>query len=42
MTSGIGTVRCWGICGNGRCGYGSAENIGDDDTPATAGNVPVL
>ncbi len=34
-----GTVRCWGYGANGRLGYGNTENVGDDETPATAGPV---
>ena len=37
-----GAVRCWGICGNGRCGYGYSAQIGDDEQPASAGDVPIL
>ena len=32
-----GNVRCWGYAGNGRVGYCSAEDIGDDETPGSAG-----
>ncbi len=34
-----GTVRCWGYGRNGRLGYGSSDNVGDDETPAS---VPVV
>jgi alpha-tubulin suppressor-like RCC1 family protein len=34
-----GNVRCWGSGLNGQLGYGNLDNIGDDETPATAGNV---
>jgi len=34
-----GLVHCWGVGGAGRLGYGHTENIGDDDTPTTAGPV---
>lgn len=34
-----GDVRCWGIGSYGKLGYGSTESIGDDETPASAGNV---
>jgi alpha-tubulin suppressor-like RCC1 family protein len=37
-----GSVRCWGVGGSGQLGYGSTENIGDDETPASAGDVPYL
>jgi hypothetical protein len=36
-----GTVRCWGTNALGSLGYGSFLVIGDDETPATAGDVPV-
>ncbi|MCP9491948.1 MAG: hypothetical protein MSC31_19045 [Solirubrobacteraceae bacterium MAG38_C4-C5] len=34
-----GNVRCWGFAGNGQLGYGNTENIGDDESPDTAGPV---
>jgi alpha-tubulin suppressor-like RCC1 family protein len=37
-----GAVRCWGLGTSGALGYGNTDNIGDDETPATAGDVPVL
>lgn len=37
-----GTVRCWGSSETGQLGYGNTINIGDDETPALAGDVPVL
>ncbi|HWB74309.1 MAG TPA: hypothetical protein VG755_05125 [Nannocystaceae bacterium] len=37
-----GTVRCWGLNGAGQLGYGDLENIGDDETPAEAGAVPIF
>jgi cysteine-rich repeat protein len=36
-----GTVRCWGESNNGQLGYGNNIRIGDDETPASAGPVPV-
>ena len=38
-----GDVRCWGLGGNGRLGYGNQDGIGDDpgETPASAGPVPL-
>jgi cysteine-rich repeat protein len=36
-----GTVRCWGSGFNGKLGYGSQNHIGDNEQPATAGNVDV-
>lgn len=35
------TVRCWGDGTFGQLGYGNTATIGDDETPATAGDVPV-
>ncbi len=34
-----GTVRCWGLNSSGQLGYANANNIGDDESPATAGPV---
>jgi alpha-tubulin suppressor-like RCC1 family protein len=36
-----GSVRCWGDGSDGKLGYGNEENIGDDETPASAGAVDV-
>jgi len=36
-----GNVRCWGAGSFGRLGYGNTNDIGDDETPASAGDVPV-
>jgi hypothetical protein len=36
-----GAVRCWGQGEEGRLGYGNARSIGDDETPASAGDVAV-
>ena len=36
-----GAVRCWGRAKDGRLGYGDTENVGDDETPASAGDVPL-
>jgi cysteine-rich repeat protein len=36
-----GNVRCWGFGANGRLGYGNIDDIGDDETPASAGNVNI-
>jgi alpha-tubulin suppressor-like RCC1 family protein len=34
-----GRLRCWGWGANGRLGNASTHSVGDDDTPAMAGNV---
>jgi alpha-tubulin suppressor-like RCC1 family protein len=34
-----GTVRCWGVNNVGQLGYGNTNNIGDNETPASAGPV---
>ena len=34
-----GNVRCWGYGANGRLGYCSQANVGDDEVPAAAGPV---
>ncbi len=36
-----GAVRCWGRGAAGQLGYGNTSNIGDDEAPATAGDVNV-
>lgn len=36
-----GAVRCWGNGNAGRLGYGNTNAIGDDETPASAGDVPI-
>jgi len=36
-----GTVRCWGLSFNGQLGYGNTNRIGDDETPASAGDVDI-
>ncbi len=38
-----GRVRCWGVAEGGRLGYGPSvtEDIGDDETPASVGDVPL-
>jgi cysteine-rich repeat protein len=37
-----GSVRCWGHAGEGRLGYGNLTFIGDDETPASVGDVPLF
>jgi hypothetical protein len=34
-----GAVRCWGHGNDGQLGYGSTDNIGDDETPGSVGPV---
>src|SRR5690606_26829749 len=36
-----GRVRCWGQGSWGKLGYGNTNNIGDDEEPASAGDVKV-
>ncbi|MBK8263885.1 MAG: DUF4215 domain-containing protein [Nannocystis sp.] len=36
-----GKVRCWGGGTLGQLGYGNVNNIGDNETPASAGDVKV-
>jgi alpha-tubulin suppressor-like RCC1 family protein len=36
-----GEIRCWGNGADGRLGYGNINNVGDDETPASVGNVNV-
>ena len=36
-----GKVRCWGGGASGELGYGNINNIGDNETPASAGDVMV-
>lgn len=38
---GTGHLRCWGFGTPGQLGYGNTGDIGDDETPASAGNVDV-
>ena len=37
-----GAVRCWGSNENGELGYGAIGDVGDDETPASVGDVPCL
>jgi alpha-tubulin suppressor-like RCC1 family protein len=36
-----GSVRCWGSASSGQLGYGNTNTIGDNETPASAGDVSV-
>lgn len=37
-----GAVRCWGYAERGELGYGTTNNVGDDETPASVGDVSVF
>jgi alpha-tubulin suppressor-like RCC1 family protein len=37
-----GSVYCWGLGLDGRLGYGNEASIGDDESPASVGPVPLL
>jgi alpha-tubulin suppressor-like RCC1 family protein len=34
-----GRVRCWGLASDGQLGYANTTNIGDNETPDSAGPV---
>ncbi|MEM6290487.1 MAG: hypothetical protein AAGA54_04450 [Myxococcota bacterium] len=36
-----GRLRCWGNNTHGQLGYGNLEAVGDDETPAEVGDVPI-
>ncbi len=36
-----GAIRCWGAGADGRLGYGNTQDVGDDETPASVGDVPL-
>jgi len=36
-----GNMRCWGYNAHGQLGYGNTTQIGDNETPASAGDVAV-
>lgn len=36
-----GNVRCWGAGSSGQLGYGNINSIGDNEAPASAGDVPL-
>lgn len=36
---GNGAVHCWGRASTGAPGYGNTSDIGDNETPAAAGDV---
>ena len=35
------TVRCWGWGGSGQLGYGNTDNVGDNETPSSVGDVNI-
>jgi alpha-tubulin suppressor-like RCC1 family protein len=37
-----GAIRCWGSGVHGKLGYGNEDNIGDNEHPAAAGDVPYI
>jgi hypothetical protein len=37
-----GAVRCWGSGSDGQLGYGNTRNVGEDESPAAAGDVDVV
>lgn len=37
-----GALRCWGQGADGRLGYGNEAHVGDDESPASVGDVPVI
>jgi alpha-tubulin suppressor-like RCC1 family protein len=39
--SAVGKVRCWGTASSGALGYGNSNNIGDDELPYVAGDLPL-
>lgn len=41
VVSESGGLRCWGTGAQGRLGYGGSADVGDDETPADVGDVPV-
>lgn len=39
VLSGTDDLRCWGHNNYGQLGYGNTTRVGDDETPASVGNV---
>lgn len=40
-TTSAGAARCWGRGATGALGYGSPQDVGDDESPAAVGDVPL-
>ena len=36
-----GAVRCWGLGIDGQLGYANVDDVGDDELPSAAGDVPL-
>jgi cysteine-rich repeat protein len=36
-----GRIRCWGHNGGGQLGYGINDDVGNDETPSSAGDLPL-
>lgn len=36
-----GALRCWGKSNYGQLGYGNTASVGDTETPASVGDVPL-
>jgi alpha-tubulin suppressor-like RCC1 family protein len=41
LTFPSGALRCWGVGGSGRLGYGNTDNVGDGEAPGSVGPVIV-
>lgn len=37
-----GAVRCWGRNGSGLLGYDRQDDVGNDEEPASAGDLPLF
>jgi hypothetical protein len=42
VLSNLGALLCWGANQVGQLGYPHRQNVGDDETPASAGGVPLF
>ena len=38
----LGRLYCFGYASQGALGYGNTEDVGDDETPASVGDVPAF